>query len=91
MAKLILNDQEVEVEDGANIVDVIEELGVPIGCSNGVCGTWTPDVPAIVPQFQEEEGRGEGGQRQMKNQRRRENCWFNSLEEVVLQNLGNLE
>ncbi len=39
MAKLTVNDQEVEIQDGEKIVDAIEELGVPIGCSNGVCGT----------------------------------------------------
>jgi len=39
MAKLIINDQEIEVNDGDKIVDAIEEAGVPIGCSNGVCGT----------------------------------------------------
>ena len=44
MAKLILNDEELEVTDGNNIVDVIEEAGVPIGCSNGVCGTCEVEV-----------------------------------------------
>lgn len=39
MAILVLNDEEIEVEDGSNICDTIEEAGVPIGCSNGVCGT----------------------------------------------------
>ncbi len=32
MAKLILNDEEIEVDDGENITDTIEEAGVPIGC-----------------------------------------------------------
>jgi len=44
MAKLILNDEEIEVEDGENILDHIEEAGVPIGCSNGVCGTCEVEV-----------------------------------------------
>ena len=44
MAKLILNDEEIEVPDGENIVDYIEEAGVPIGCSNGVCGTCEVEV-----------------------------------------------
>ena len=39
MAKLYVNDQEIDIADGDNIVDAIEEAGVPIGCSNGVCGT----------------------------------------------------
>lgn len=58
MAKIILNDDEVEVEDGANIVDVIEELGVPIGCSNGVCGTCEVEIiegMENLPEVNEEE------------------------------------
>ncbi|MGE4170104.1 MAG: 2Fe-2S iron-sulfur cluster-binding protein [Candidatus Margulisiibacteriota bacterium] len=44
MALLYINDQEVEVADGDKIVDAIEEAGVPIGCSNGVCGTCEVEV-----------------------------------------------
>ena len=44
MAKLVINDQEVEITDGEKIVDTIEECGVPIGCSNGVCGTCEIEV-----------------------------------------------
>lgn len=44
MATIILNDEELEIEDGENIVEVIEEAGVPIGCSNGVCGTCEVEV-----------------------------------------------
>ncbi len=44
MATLKINDDEVELEGGTNIVDTIEELGVPIGCSNGVCGTCEVEV-----------------------------------------------
>ena len=44
MCKLILNDEEIDVPDGENIVDFIEEAGVPIGCSNGVCGTCEVEV-----------------------------------------------
>ena len=44
MAKLIINDTEIEVENGEGIVDKIEEAGVPIGCSNGVCGTCEVEV-----------------------------------------------
>tara|TARA_E500000178_G_scaffold345117_1_gene394467 strand:+ start:138 stop:392 length:255 start_codon:yes stop_codon:yes gene_type:complete len=44
MAKLILNDEEIDVPDGENIVDFIEEAGVPIGCSNGVCGTCEVEI-----------------------------------------------
>lgn len=44
MAKLIINDDEIEIEDGLKIVETIEEAGVPIGCSNGVCGTCEVEV-----------------------------------------------
>ena len=44
MAKLIINDEEIELSDGENIVETIEEAGVPIGCSNGVCGTCEVEV-----------------------------------------------
>lgn len=44
MAKIILNDEEIEIADGENICDTIEEGGVPIGCSNGVCGTCEIEV-----------------------------------------------
>lgn len=44
MAKLILNGDEINVEENKKIVDDIEEAGVPIGCSNGVCGTCEIEV-----------------------------------------------
>jgi len=44
VAKFILNDDEAEIEDGKNILETIEELGVPIGCTNGVCGTCEIEV-----------------------------------------------
>jgi len=39
MAKIILGDREVEVEDGAPVKEACMELGVPFGCENGICGT----------------------------------------------------
>ena len=44
MAKLVLNNEEIEVEEKERIVDAIEDAGVPIGCSNGVCGTCEVEV-----------------------------------------------
>lgn len=44
MAKLILNGNEIDVEENTRIVDAIEEAGVPIGCSNGVCGTCEVEI-----------------------------------------------
>ena len=44
MAKLILNSEEIDVPVNERIVDQIEEAGVPIGCSNGVCGTCEVEI-----------------------------------------------
>ncbi len=69
MAKLIVNDQEVEVEDGEKIVEAIEELGVPIGCSNGVCGTCeiqvTEGMEYLSAKNAEEDDLGMDGNRRL--------------------------
>ncbi len=44
MAILKLKDQEVEVADGSPTIDAAEELGVPFGCSAGVCGACEVEV-----------------------------------------------
>jgi ferredoxin len=69
MAKLLLNDDEVEIEDGSRIVNIIEEMGVPIGCSNGVCGTCEVEVlegmENLSPRNQEETDLGMEGKRRL--------------------------
>ena len=69
MAKLILNDEEIDVPDGENIVDFIEEAGVPIGCSNGVCGTCEVEVIEGMENLsevnQEEEDLGMEGDKRL--------------------------
>ena len=47
MAKLIfenLNNKEVELTDGSSIRDICEKEGVPMGCSEGVCGMCVIEV-----------------------------------------------
>ena len=44
MAKLFIEDEEYEIQDGDKILDTIEEAGVPIGCSNGTCATCVIEV-----------------------------------------------
>ena len=44
MAKLVLNGEEIDVPENERFVDQIEEAGVPIGCSNGVCGTCEVEI-----------------------------------------------
>lgn len=65
MGTLILNDEHIDVPDGENIVEYIEEAGVPIGCSNGVCGTCEVEVVEgmenFSPRNQEEDDLGMEG------------------------------
>ncbi len=69
MAKLFLNDDEAEINDGDNILEAIEELGVPIGCTNGVCGTCEIEVlegmDNLSPMTAEEEELGMEGARRL--------------------------
>jgi ferredoxin len=44
MATLIVEDQVLEVADGDELKDPAEQLGVPIGCGEGMCGTCQVDV-----------------------------------------------
>ena len=69
MGVLYLNDDEIEIPDGENIVDYIEEAGVPIGCSNGVCGTCEVEVNEGMENLsklnQEEEDLGMEGNKRL--------------------------
>jgi ferredoxin len=46
MAKLVFVDSQevIEVGDGQPIAEACEQAGVPIACSEGVCGTCVIDV-----------------------------------------------
>ncbi len=39
MAKLFFDGESKELEDGEKIQETAEDLGIPFGCQNGVCGT----------------------------------------------------
>ena len=39
MAKLIIDDAEFELPDGASIDETCENAGIPFSCNSGVCGT----------------------------------------------------
>jgi ferredoxin len=69
MAQIILNDDTIEIPDNDKIVNYIEEAGVPIGCSNGVCGTCEVEVlegmEFLSPRNQEEEDLGMEGNRRL--------------------------
>jgi ferredoxin len=44
MAKLILNEEEIEVEEGTPLKEPCEEAGVPFACTEGICGTCVIEV-----------------------------------------------
>ena len=44
MAKLVLNDEEIELPDGADLKEACEEAGVPFACTEGICGTCVIEV-----------------------------------------------
>lgn len=39
MAKIISESGEIELPDDSPIKEACEELGVPFGCKEGICGT----------------------------------------------------
>jgi ferredoxin len=55
MAKLIFEDQneEVEIPDGASIMEACEAAGVPFACTEGVCGTCVIEVTEGMDQLSE--------------------------------------
>ena len=44
MAILKTNETKVEVQDGEEIKEAAEQLGVPFGCRNGLCGACLVEV-----------------------------------------------
>ena len=58
MAKLILNDEEIPIEEGEALKEKCEEAGVPFCCEEGVCGTCVIEVEEgmeHLSEFTEEE------------------------------------
>lgn len=39
MARIIINNKELEIADNTAILETCEEAGVPFGCQQGQCGT----------------------------------------------------
>lgn len=39
MATIRFEGRDAEVADGTEIVKTVEELGLPLGCQDGLCGT----------------------------------------------------
>jgi ferredoxin len=39
MAKIVFEGETREVSDGTRVFETCEEMGMPFGCTEGVCGT----------------------------------------------------
>ncbi len=39
MAKLVIDEVEYDLKDGAQIDELCEDAGIPFSCNSGVCGT----------------------------------------------------
>ena len=44
MAKVIAEGKTIEVKDGENIKPACEDIGVPFGCEDGICGVCRIEV-----------------------------------------------
>ena len=58
MAKILLNDEEVEISPNEPLKEPLEEAGVPFCCEEGVCGTCVIEVEKgmdLLTPFTEEE------------------------------------
>lgn len=44
MAKLIIDNVEYELPDGAKMDAICEKVGIPFSCNSGVCGTCQIEV-----------------------------------------------
>jgi ferredoxin len=62
MAKIIIDGEEKQIDDGSAIVDACEDLGVPFACRAGICATCVITVKEglenLEPKTQEEEDMG---------------------------------
>ena len=68
MATIRFEGQEKELPDGSRVYETCEELGMPFGCTDGLCGTCTCTVVSgmenLKPRNEKEEDMGmEGNQR----------------------------
>jgi ferredoxin len=39
MAIIRFEEEEREVADGSNVMEACEDMGLPFGCTDGICGT----------------------------------------------------
>jgi len=57
MAKIIYEGDEYDIKDAEPLQEVCEEIGIPFGCTTGICGTCMVEVEGnenLTPLTQEE-------------------------------------
>jgi ferredoxin len=59
MAKVIFEGDERELPDGAEVMESCEDLGLPFGCTDGICGTCMSVVKqgadSLLPKTEKED------------------------------------
>lgn len=53
MAKLIINDDEIDLPDQSPIQESCEEAGIPFACTEGICGTCVIEVESGMENLSE--------------------------------------
>ena len=69
MAKIILDNNKRELEDGSSIKETCKTLGIPFSCKKGVCGTCLIEVEEgmenLEDRNQQEEDMGLSGNKRL--------------------------
>jgi ferredoxin len=59
MAKVIFEGDERELADGIKVMEACEDLGLPFGCQDGICGTCmsvvTKGAENLLPKNEKED------------------------------------
>lgn len=62
MGKIRFEGSEMAIEDGAKILETCDDLGVPFGCQDGLCGTCIVTIVSggnnLEPKNDKEEAMG---------------------------------
>ena len=52
MAKVVFEGEEREISNGSKVMEACEDLGLPFGCQDGICGTCMSIVPQGVENLE---------------------------------------
>lgn len=53
MAKIIYEGDEYPIKDGESLQETCEEIGIPFGCTTGICGTCMVEVEEGIENLTE--------------------------------------